>query len=101
MKHVIWNFHLAVVFRLHTVVRLKERWPEWKWIAFACSHIYYIIHYSEWKLEHIDISGRKLQEKKKKELKKMETFHSISWGQHIEKQEIFTKAQHNEAILRH
>lgn len=27
----------------------------------------------------------------------METFHSISWGQHIEKQEIFTKPEHNES----
>lgn len=27
----------------------------------------------------------------------METFHSISWGQHIEKQEIFTKPECNES----
>lgn len=27
----------------------------------------------------------------------METFHSISWGQHIEKQEIFTKPEHSES----
>lgn len=86
MEHVTWNFHLALVFSLHTVVRLKERRPGRKSILFACSHIYC----SERKWEHIDISGRKF----KKALKKIETFHSImSWGQHIQKQEITLKTK--------
>lgn len=55
MRHVMWKFHLAIVFRLCAVRRLKVRWSGWKSILFACSQIYY----SEWKLEHIDIPGRK------------------------------------------
>lgn len=31
----------------------------------------------------------------------MDTFHSISWGQHIEEEKIFTKTEHKEAILKY
>lgn len=91
MRHVTWKFHLAIVFRLHTVIRLKVRWSGWKSILFACSQIYY----SEWKLEHIDISGRKFEKRAEENRDFSFYYKQSSSGQHIQKQEIVTKTGHS------